>query len=70
MQINYEQWHDGQGYDIGVIESADEATRHQIEDYLVHRTIRDWRDVEALAAINSPRTQALLRSLMKTADAK
>jgi hypothetical protein len=68
MEIDYQKWHDGVGYDIGVIRSATQDDRAQIEAILVARGVRDWRDAEALAAIGSPRAQALLKSALGSED--
>jgi hypothetical protein len=64
MQIGYEQWHDGVGYDLEALRAASPKERKGIEDLLVAGGVRDWRDAEALAALDTPRArQALLRAL-------
>lgn len=68
MEIDYRKWHDGVGYDIGVIQTAAPADRAQIEAILAARGVRDWRDVEALAALGSPRAQAMLKSALRSGD--
>lgn len=66
MAMNYERWHDGIGYDLGLLRSATTEERAQIEKLLINHGVEDWRDVEALAAINSPRAQLLLREAFLT----
>lgn len=68
MEIDYRKWHDGVGYDIGAIRSATPADRSEIEAILVARGVRDWRDVEALAALGSPRAQSMLKSALRSDD--
>jgi hypothetical protein len=68
MEMNYEKWHDGIGYDIGLIEKATPEELVDLERFLVNRPVSDWRDVEALAALNSPRARVLLRKTLKSKD--
>jgi hypothetical protein len=65
MEMNYEKWHDGIGYDLDIIKTATPEELVEIENLLVNRPVSDWRDVEALAALNSPRARALLRKKLK-----
>ncbi len=51
MNINYEKWHDGLGYDLDAIKSASATERKTIEQILIQHNPRDWRDIEALAQI-------------------
>jgi hypothetical protein len=66
MIIDYEKWHDGVGYDVELLRSATPQELVEIEDLLVNRPVADWRDVEALAALDSPRARALLRKTLKS----
>ncbi|GEP43625.1 hypothetical protein [Brevifollis gellanilyticus] len=68
MEMNYERWHDGIGYDLNVFESAKPKERKQIEDLLINRPLGDWRDVEALAALDSPRARKHLRGAFESAN--
>lgn len=65
MQIDYDKWHDGIGYDIDIIRNANAAERAAIEDLLVRRGPKDWRDVEALAALGAT---AQLRKALASSD--
>lgn len=49
MQINYEKWHDGIGYDLDALRSLEPREKRQILQLL--KTRDDWRDVEAIAVI-------------------
>lgn len=66
MQIDYEKWHDGIGYDLDAVRSATGRARDEIEALLLPRADRDWRDVEALAALDSPAARAALRGAVRT----
>lgn len=68
LQIDYEKWHDGIGYDLDAIREASPEERASIEALLLRQGVRDWRDVEALAVLNSPRAREALRSAMTSHD--
>ena len=68
MVIDYEKWHDGIGYDLDIIKKATPEELADIEDLLVNRPVSDWRDVEALAAINSPKARDLLMKALRRGD--
>jgi len=68
MTMDYDKWHDGIGYDIDIIRKATTQERAEIEEFLVNRPVSDWRDVEALAAIDSPRTRTLLLKTLRHPD--
>ncbi|MEO7412595.1 MAG: hypothetical protein ABIZ81_04500 [Opitutaceae bacterium] len=68
MEIDYEKWHDGIGYDLDLIKQANPEELKAIEDLLIERRNSDWRDVEALAALNSPRANDALKAAFKSGD--
>ena len=70
MVIDYERWHDGIGYDLSILREATPEELQAIEDVLIQRRSNDWRDVEALAALNSKGAQAALKDALATGDAK
>jgi len=49
MEMNYEKWHDGIGYDLDALEKMTPEELKSVETMLKGRS--DWRDVEALAEI-------------------
>jgi len=59
MEIDYEKWHDGVGYDVDLLAHAGPQDRQAIEDLLIARQCRDWRDVEALTALGSSNARAV-----------
>ena len=68
MVMDPEKWRDGIGYDVAILKTASPDELAGIENLLVSRGIRDWRDVEALAALDSPRARVLLKAALKSAD--
>lgn len=63
MRIDYEKWHDGVGYDLDALRSANDAERQQIERMLATRLdsgSKEWRDIEALNVINTPTARAAI----------
>jgi hypothetical protein len=65
MQIDYEKWHDGIGYDIDAIKLASQAESKVIEQMLINRSPLDWRDIEALAQINSKNAREILKNAIR-----
>jgi len=68
MVIDYEKWHDGVGYDLDAIREASQDERQAIEILLFNRGTRDWRDVEALAALDTAGARAALRQAKYSHD--
>jgi hypothetical protein len=60
MKIDYEKWHDGIGYDIGALKLASPIELKEIEQILIRHKPRDWRDIEALAKIDTKRARETL----------
>ena len=67
MEIDYNKWHDGEGYEIGLIAGMDDGERAQLEALLIARLERggDWRDVEALAELETPRAREAVKKARK-----
>jgi hypothetical protein len=59
MTIDYEKWHDGIGYDLDALNEATPEERDAITNMLISRDL-DWRDVEALASLDTPRAREAL----------
>lgn len=68
MNIDYEKWHEGIGYDLDCLRQASPAERRQIEQLLTRRPPSDWRDIEALAALDSERARKALRAASQSSD--
>src|SRR5581483_4914532 len=68
MNITYEMWHDGIGYDVDAIKQMTPEERESVEKVLVACCPKDWRDIEALAMIDSPMARSVVESALKSAD--
>ena len=56
MNIDYEKWHDGIGYDIDLIPQMSPKEIAEVEQILIGRGVQDWRDLEALDALGTIRS--------------
>jgi hypothetical protein len=70
MAVDFEKWHVGTGYDLTVLAEAGPGDRARIESLLMARGCRDWRDVEALAALNSPGARHALVEVFQRGNAE
>ena len=62
MQIGHDQWHDGTGYDLEAVQELEGEELARVEALLIRRKDEDWRDAEALAALNSTKAAEALKS--------
>jgi hypothetical protein len=65
MKIGFEEWHDGIGYDIEAIRIASQAEFDAIEQILLNHSPRGWRDIEALAEINTKCARQTIKEAIK-----
>jgi hypothetical protein len=70
MNITYEMWHDGDGYDLETLKKISPSDRDAIEIILINHNPRDWRDIEALVQIDSPKARAAIEAALKSSDIK
>ncbi len=70
MAMDYEKWRDGIGYDLQALRAASLAERAEIERLVLAHRPRDWRDVEALALLDSPAARAALHEAAQDSDPK
>lgn len=70
MVIDYDKWKEGEGYDLAALEDATEVEKLAIETLLTRRCPTDWREVEALAALGTPRSWQMLRRAFREGDAR
>jgi hypothetical protein len=68
MAIDYNKWHDGIGYDVGLLSKASPEELREVEAIMLQRGILDWRDVEAFAVFHSPAARMALRRALKGSD--
>ena len=52
--IDYEKWHDGEGYDLTALDEMDPAELDRVLDQMLGRAI-EWREIEVLEKLASPR---------------
>ncbi|HKM59991.1 MAG TPA: HEAT repeat domain-containing protein, partial [Candidatus Bathyarchaeia archaeon] len=65
MNIDYEKWHDGVGYDIDALRLASQTERKAIEQMVIHHSPRDWRDIEALAEIDTESARETIKNAIE-----
>ncbi|OYY93661.1 MAG: hypothetical protein B7Y41_10435 [Hydrogenophilales bacterium 28-61-23] len=70
MEIDYGKWHDGIGYDLEALRVMAGDQRETAQVMLLAHGIGDWRDVEALALLDSPAARSALRVALESADAQ
>jgi len=68
MKIGFEEWHDGIGYDVAAIRIASQAELDAIEQLLINHSPRDWRDIEALAEINTKCARETIKEAIKDSN--
>jgi HEAT repeat protein len=67
MRLNFDRWHDGEGYDLEALSELSPAEVTHVARLLIRRLATseaDWRDIEALAAIGSPAAETALSKLL------
>ncbi len=55
MIIDYGKWRDGEPYDIPALAEVTPEERDMLVDEIIARGSLDWRDVEALRALGTPK---------------
>jgi hypothetical protein len=65
MEINYEKWHDGIGYDLDALKVASQTERVAIEQMLIKHNPRDWRDIQALAQIDTRSARETIKNAIE-----
>lgn len=60
MNIGYNEWHDGLGYDLEALDRLDARDREEAEKILIPRAEKDWRDLEALDRLSTPAANAAI----------
>lgn len=70
MPMNFDRWHDGLGYDLSALDELTSTERESVESILIQHHPRDWRDIEALAKLNTPRACAEIEKALTSPDPK
>ena len=63
MNIGFDQWHDGTGYDLDALAQLAGPEQASIEQLLIGKLANngDWRDLEALASLGTPSAQQAIQ---------
>jgi hypothetical protein len=64
MNIGYIEWHDGIGYDLDALRELGPEEVVLAETLVIERSLRDWRDIEALDCIGTERSLAELKKAL------
>ena len=64
MEMDYEKWHDGTGYDLTALGEMTQVDRDDITDILIANQSDPWRNFEALQHINTPRALAAVKTAL------
>ena len=57
--LDYERWHDGEGYDLAALAEMEPWEREEVVDMMTGRDVT-WREVDVLAAIDLPQAAAAI----------
>ncbi len=68
MNIDYEKWREGIGYDVDALDAMAPDARRAAESLLLVRGALDWRDVEAMARLDTPACRRVLRQALETGE--
>lgn len=66
MTMTFDMWHDGLGYDLSALKELTRSERDSIESILIHHQPPDWRDIEALAQLDTPRAKKAVEEALKS----
>jgi hypothetical protein len=70
MKMTFEMWHDGDGYDLDALDQIPADQIKEVQATLLNHRPVDWRDIEALARIDSPEAKAAVVAALKHSDPK
>ncbi len=60
-QLDYDAWKEGTPYDVAAIDEMTDEERLLVEDELAAKGNLDWRDVEALKHLDTPKARDRIR---------
>lgn len=66
MEMDYQKWHNGDSYDLKALKELNAEELKQVEAVLIPRKDKDWRDVEALAEINTPTALEAVKACLES----
>jgi hypothetical protein len=65
MIMDYEKWHDGEGYDLAAFEAMRDDEKEEIIAEFTSKGSLDWRDQEVLALVGTPDAKKKLKQSAK-----
>lgn len=68
MIIDYEKWHDGVGYDLGLIDEMNSDEKDAVEAKIRAKGITAWRDLEALDRLATPSAIEAILSVRQSGE--
>jgi hypothetical protein len=68
MTMTFDMWHDGLGYDLDALKECSGEEIKRVEAILIQHRPRDWRDIEALAQIDSDAARKEVEAALKSSD--
>ena len=72
MKMDYDKWREGEGYDLAALREIPEGERGALESLLLRGGdggVFDWRDIEALSVLDTPRARGVLLRALKEGSA-
>lgn len=66
--MDFDKWHDGTGYDLDALRALSPAEKKSAEALLIKRGARDWRDLEALALLDTAETRAAIKVAINSSN--
>lgn len=69
MILDFDAWHDGIGYDLAALRQLEGPELARVQAVLISRKDEDWRDAEALAALDSDATRQALTDCLASPNA-
>jgi hypothetical protein len=67
LELDYERWHDGEGYDLDALAEIDKSERGDVVHLLAQREMT-WREIEALETIDIPPAFMAIKRALQDSD--
>jgi hypothetical protein len=67
LELDYERWHDGDGYDLDALAGIDKSERGDVVHLLAQREAT-WREIEALETIDIPPAFMAIKRALRDSD--
>lgn len=67
LELDYERWHDGDGFDLEALAGIDESERGDVVRELARRDAT-WREIEALETIDIPPAFLAIKRALRDSD--